>query len=140
MRHFTHSLSHTHTHTQVEVVLHYHVPKVPSIYVHRCGRTARGNTERGKIACSTLQHAAIHCNTLQHTATHHHICLQSTSIVVAAQHEVICTHTHIRKRKRELPATHCNALQHTATHCGTLQHTATFAFNLRPSSWPRSTW
>jgi len=32
----------------VEVVLHYHVPKVPSIYVHRCGRTARGSVQQGR--------------------------------------------------------------------------------------------
>ena len=31
----------------VQVVLHYHVPKVPSVYVHRCGRTARGVVEHG---------------------------------------------------------------------------------------------
>jgi len=32
----------------VEVVLHYHVPKVPAVYVHRCGRTARGAVLEGK--------------------------------------------------------------------------------------------
>jgi ATP-dependent RNA helicase DDX24/MAK5 len=32
----------------VQVVLHYHVPKVPSVYVHRCGRTARGTVLEGK--------------------------------------------------------------------------------------------
>jgi len=32
----------------VEVVIHYHVPKVPSVYVHRCGRTARGKVLEGR--------------------------------------------------------------------------------------------
>ncbi|EKX44561.1 hypothetical protein GUITHDRAFT_109675 [Guillardia theta CCMP2712] len=32
---------------QVSVVLHFHVPKVPSLYIHRCGRTARGRAEEG---------------------------------------------------------------------------------------------
>eukprot|EP00960_Hanusia_phi_P023943 706341-Hanusia_phi.AAC.1 len=32
---------------QVELVLHFHVPKVPSLYIHRCGRTARGRAEEG---------------------------------------------------------------------------------------------
>jgi len=32
----------------VELIIHYHVPKVPSVYVHRCGRSGRGKAAGGK--------------------------------------------------------------------------------------------
>ena len=52
------------------------------------------------------------CNKLQHTLTHFELLLQHTRV-----HNRMC-----RPWTRFTTATHCNALQRTATHCDALQH------------------
>lgn len=34
----------------VELIIHYHISKCPHVYIHRCGRTARGNNSGTSIA------------------------------------------------------------------------------------------
>ena len=67
------------------------------------------------------------CNTLQHSATHppaHHLRTPGLVFIHALQggRGLLSLDTD----PAQIPATHCNTLQHTATtHCNTLQHTAT---------------
>eukprot|EP00961_Rhodomonas_salina_P017502 235569-Rhodomonas_salina.1 len=70
----------------VEFVIHYHVPKVPSVYVHRCGRSARGSALVGR---SLL---------LMSPAEHWHYS-KITDILVPPPFLPLCPHSHSHPRR-----------------------------------------
>jgi len=90
--------------------------------------------------CNSIQNIATHCNnlhiltrnTLQHTATHCLVCLHTLSKLLLNAQGFAQIHCHALQHSRHHTATHsnksashCNAVQGTATRCKTLQHTAT---------------
>jgi superfamily II DNA/RNA helicase len=122
-------------------------PHLPSIYVHRCGRTARGNMHthahtqtKERVTCNTLQRTAAHCNTLQHTAARCNTLQHSPSIYVhrpgrAARGDIVRERVACSTLQHtQHTAAHCNALQHNVAYCNTL------SVNPRLSLWPHSTW
>jgi len=123
-----HTATHCNTlqHTKIRRVLHLHYCKTMQHTV------TRYNTSRNGIFCVLV--TATHCNTLQHTATH------CSTQQFAVTHRNALQH---KKRRHPLRLYNCDTLQHTvathrntqrydilcvfttATHCNALQHTAT---------------